>query len=102
MKLTSQYFCLSKECISPGDSSNGCHGESCVTTLLVEAEKSDDGLVSLKQRLQNISADLDSVSWLDHLAANASATKVELRQLTTVDLAQFEEKGSIFSVYSAH
>lgn len=102
VKLTSQYFCLSKECISSGDSSSGCHGESCVATLLVEAEKSDDGLVSLKQRLQNISADLDSVSWLNHLAANASATKVDLRQVTTVDLRQFEEKGSIFSVYSAH
>uniref|UniRef100_H3DJT5 Laminin, alpha 3 n=1 Tax=Tetraodon nigroviridis TaxID=99883 RepID=H3DJT5_TETNG len=73
---------LTGECISSGDSSptSGCRGESCVATLLVEAEKWDGGLGSWEQRLQNISADLDSVSWLNHLAANVSATEVELRQ----------------------
>lgn len=87
----SQYFCFSKECSSSVDSgpSDGCRGESCVATLLVEAEKLDDSLVSLKQRLQNISADLASISWLNHLAAKASATKVELRQATSGDLTQF-------------
>lgn len=43
----------------------------------MEAEQSEEGLVSVKQRLQNISADLDS---LDHLAANVSAAEVELRR----------------------
>lgn len=52
----------------------------------MEAEQSEEGLVSVEQRLQNISADLDS---LDRLTANVSAAEVELRQETSVDTTWF-------------
>lgn len=80
------YVCLSKECISSGDSgsADGCRGESCISILLVETEKWDDALVSVKHRLQNISADMDPISRLNHLGAHISETKVALTQVTKV------------------
>ncbi|TWW57618.1 Laminin subunit alpha-3 [Takifugu flavidus] len=76
---------LTGECISSGDSGSvdGCRGESCISTLLVETEKWDDALVSVKQRLQNISADIDSISRLSHLGAHISETKLLLRNFST-------------------
>lgn len=88
-----QYVCLSKECISSGDSdsADGCRGESCISTLLVEAEKWDDALPSVKQRLQSISGDMDFIFRLNHLGAHISETKVALTQVTKVMVTQVTE-----------
>lgn len=76
--------------MSSGDSgsTDGCRGESCLSTLLVETEKLDDALLSVKQRLQNISAGTDSTSRLYDLVAHVSDTEVGLAQVTKVDVAQ--------------
>ncbi|XP_028259612.1 laminin subunit alpha-3 isoform X2 [Parambassis ranga] len=72
---------LTGECITSGNSSSGC--DSCAYTLLAELEKMDDGLLWLKQQLQNFSNINVSVSRLNNLEANISDTKVQVGRYGT-------------------